>query len=316
MIGILGAGFGLYGYLPALALLTNDEILLLDRYKERFYSRNEIIKFEKRVRWIQTVEKILEYSNSIVFATQPKFQTDLILSNVSSLVNKKLILEKPISINSSASRKVLEALKEFEVKYRIGYTFLYTDWSEKLLKLKDNNQLPRVIKIEWLFLAHHYENDLNNWKRNSSEGGGILNFYGIHLIALSFLLGYTKLDYSHIQGKNTTDTSRWNCKLINSEGKIILIDVDSFSYSSRFKIDFISGIDNSAEAKSFFENETFLPKDDKCHISDLDLRINALQRVYSSLIHDNRTSIFNDDLYLGINILWSEIENNSNYRYF
>ena len=56
MIGIFGAGFGLYGYLPALIEVGGGPILLLDRYRIPFSERTELRRFVSAVQWQENEE--------------------------------------------------------------------------------------------------------------------------------------------------------------------------------------------------------------------------------------------------------------------
>ena len=53
MTGIIGAGFGLYGHLPAAMSLSNNPVFLPKRYAELFHKRTELAVFEDRINWVE-----------------------------------------------------------------------------------------------------------------------------------------------------------------------------------------------------------------------------------------------------------------------
>ena len=51
MFAILGSGFGLYGYLPALVEGCEQPVVLPERYRARFDERSELARFAINVQW-------------------------------------------------------------------------------------------------------------------------------------------------------------------------------------------------------------------------------------------------------------------------
>jgi len=310
MIAILGSGFGLYGYLPALAEISLHDILFLSKAKDVFFSRAELNEYKDRVHWAESIPQILEQSEVIVLAIQPERQQNFINEHVNQLINKKLILEKPLAKNAEDALSLLNKLKDYKIKYRIAYTLIYTDWLQNLKLLSDSNSLPDELLIEWLFLAHHYKTDINNWKKDLSQGGGIINFYGIHFIALCVYLGYQNLVSSKALFFSKNDLHDWECVIQNNSGKKIRIKLNSFSKISRFRIDIKPETIKNKYVNYLVDQPYLFNSVDQGKPYFVDPRINLLQKLYLSL-DDDPLDLFYYPFYTNTNNLWNVIINNT-----
>ena len=105
------------------------------------------------------------------------------------------------------SNNLLKFLDLNKVTYVIEYSFLYLDLQNKFNTLISEKQ---DIDWTWGFMAHHFSMNLKNWKRYHDIGGGVLRFYGVHIIAFFSTLGYNNIisstliqtiRMSHIYGK-------------------------------------------------------------------------------------------------------------------
>jgi predicted dehydrogenase len=180
MIGIIGGGFGLYGWLPALCqYYPNETIILESKHKEKFDSRHELQRYKDRIKWLYYTEIIIQ-SELLVLAIPPYevySYLDLLLYHNSV---KKLIVEKPVCETPWKSREFIRAIENKGIQICSSYLFLYTDWFKEL----ENGNIDR---IHWWIKNKNPE---DSWKWNHKLGGGPLRFYGIHLIALMAYLGY------------------------------------------------------------------------------------------------------------------------------
>jgi hypothetical protein len=198
--GILGGGFGLYGYLPAVACRTGDRIHTLRRYQETIRRRADIKTYEDRVIFEKDIGAILNKCNALAVAVRPADQEQL-LNEVFDLGWKgKIILEKPLARNPGLADALLQRLMAADIDFRIAFTLNVTPWSARLAQFLAANETEEVtLDIEWQFHAHHYRRDLDIWKRHPSQGGGATRFYAIHLIALLAGLDLTTpLRYSRL----------------------------------------------------------------------------------------------------------------------
>jgi predicted dehydrogenase len=192
--GILGGGFGMYGYLPAIAGLEPERIVTLEKYRDFIRSRPELADFERRVFFVREPEMLFDQCDTIVVSQRPSDQEKIVDETLATGWKGTLVLEKPLARNPVVALLMLEKLAAAQMKFAVGFTISETDWAKKLAAVFRRFQ-PSDIHFNWQFLAHHYKHNLAGWKRQVGEGGGALRFFGVHLLALLAELG----DWSAIQ---------------------------------------------------------------------------------------------------------------------
>ncbi|TLY48048.1 MAG: hypothetical protein E6K54_03590 [Gammaproteobacteria bacterium] len=207
-ITILGGGFGLYGYLPALCNLDNLNIILPQRYQQHFLQRDDIKSFYDQVEWVKKDEELLEICEGVIIALPPRQQTICVKKCLGYKHISHFLLEKPVAITPHLAIDLITNLKKSGKKFRIAYNFRYTEWGETLLA-----SLGGIKNIAWNFQAHHYAKNIQTWKRLHQEGGGALRFYGIHLIALLTELGYDTVSYSEININQSNEAENWEAEI-------------------------------------------------------------------------------------------------------
>ncbi len=220
---IFGSGFGLYGYLPAI-YSSSKKIFLNDKYKKVFFKRKELSKFKKKIVWYSNFSKIQNSINYAVIAKRPNDQT-LILKKVLSKKKriKHVFLEKPINVNPKKSFETIKLLTNKKINYSFGFLFDYLNWYKIL---KNKNIKKKRIEIIW----HIKKNKKNNeWKYNDKIGGGILRYYGIHLIRLAFSLRYL------VVNKNFVKKNSWSSDLKSKKNHKLSIRL-KFSKKNKFSI--------------------------------------------------------------------------------
>lgn len=214
---------------------------------------------------------------------------------------KRLILEKPLGLDPPTSKMLLSTLINSNKEFRIGYSFKYTNWGISLLKCLSDT-IPNNVKIEWNFLAHHYLNNINNWKRNNNEGGGVIRFYGIHIIALLGQFEYCKVIWSKCLGYSKDDIYEWHALFEIDFIHKIEIKINSYSLNNSF---IVNAETFNNEMKIAVElNEPF-QKFNSVN-NDQDNRVENLKRVLDSL-DDGAQNTWNI-IYKGINDIWSDVE--------
>ena len=107
---IIGSGFGIYGYLPAV-YKNSKKIFLNIKYKKKIEKRGELIRYLKRVVWYFDIKDINNKIDYVIIAQNPK-QQFLITKNITFLKPKHLFLEKPISNTPNKSLNFVEFLKK------------------------------------------------------------------------------------------------------------------------------------------------------------------------------------------------------------
>jgi predicted dehydrogenase len=230
---ILGAGFGMYGYLPAL-IEGGSRVVLPERYRSIIASRPELTQYVANVDWCENTEAALARADAAVVALRPADQAEWIPRLASIPGISRVILEKPVAPTPELSGALLQELGQAGKRFRVGYTFRFLAWAEPLRQAFQSS--AKQIELDWTFLAHHYRADLENWKRFDASGGGALRFYGIHLIALFAELGLNDVAVSTLSGPSEAETSAWKAILTGPKVCPVWISLDTREATSRFRI--------------------------------------------------------------------------------
>lgn len=295
--GIFGGGFGLYGYLPAIAGLENARVLVLEKHLPFLESRLELKQFIPIVRAVKSRDEIFLQADSLIFSVPPRIQEELL--GQAGLIQRYqfLVLEKPLAATPAAAMALLKNSIKIASSVRVGYSFLYSSWGETIrqshLLLTDGDY-----KISWAFLAHHFRSQGDSWKSDHKSGGGALRFYGIHLIAYFESLNKTAIEYSRLICDKHGQPFRWQARFKIHNGARITVDLDSRSQIESFEIRSLNAVcDLKIQGTNPFSGEN--------HQNDEDSRIPVIRKLLATLGA-------NDDefyqLYGRVNQLWAEVE--------
>lgn len=187
MIGIIGGGFALYGWLPALCqFYPNETILLEERHKSKFEQRPELQQYKNRIEWIKSDKNVSFFSELLILAIPPHqvYQYLPVLKAAPQL--KKLIVEKPICETPEKSEEFIKTIEDKGIKICSSYLFFYTDWFKEL----DPN---KQYLISWV---KSNDNPSDSWKLNYNLGGGDV-YYKIHLLALQSYSSKLKISFKY-----------------------------------------------------------------------------------------------------------------------
>lgn len=305
MQAIIGSGFGLYGHLPAMVKSDSDLICIPKRYKNKFQSRKELIQFEKNIYWSEDDSDINKIEK-IVIAIWPLGQEKWIDKCLQYQNITSFVLEKPLGISPENSRLLLSKLIRSKKAFRINYSFLYTKWFEDLSRLLTKKNIESI-EIQWNFFAHHFANNLNNWKRYKTEGGGIIRFYGIHLIAILAKLNFSKVINSKTFALCINEDSKWEATFEREDKIPLKLIIDSKNLHDSFLIKLNYNNENKYEIKL---KEPF--SDVEILNSSLDPRVAVIKKIHESLDKISDNKIMNI-LYENVNKLWFEIENKNDF---
>ena len=296
MIGIIGKGFGVYGYLPALIEL-NKKVLVLNECENLLLKRKELRKYLRVINFCENEEELFERSNNVVLATTPLKQelyVNKIINNYRHI--STLYLEKPLCSNPKKSTNLLLYIRENGVKVCVDYNFLLAPWFYKIKELIENKS--KSFEIEWGFTANYLKENSKSWKSKDSEGGGIINFYGIHLIAVAAAL---KLNL--IRSKlslNLGKLSIWEAEFEN-QGVSLKVKISIESSDNYFIVKETESSVNIVMLNNPFSEKSIDPK-------KLDPRISILK----TLISSNENSFFrNFDSLIEVNTIWETVIANS-----
>ncbi len=301
MFTIIGAGFGLYGYMPALLNRFDDKVLLPEPYRIRFESRPELQYCAPRIQWC-TEEEALRRANGVVIAVPPAAQLALMDEIVSAHGASNLIIEKPMAPTPLDAEHLLAKLVASAKRFRVGYTFLYTNWFRDLFGRID--QSSGKFRIDWNFCAHHLQNNLQTWKRFHSMGGGVLRFYGVHLLAVLAALGYDEVIRSMLVWRDENQPVQWTAQFSGRNRPNCDVSVQIDSALTEFQVN-VEGNDSY----NFFRFTGQSPFSLRNNDDQGDERIHALESLISSFNEDDVRYV---RLYAATNNLWKKAELMSN----
>lgn len=302
---IIGSGFGLYGYLPAIINALKCKVVLLERYRKVIETRPEIYCYLKYIDWRLTESEVANSANSFIISVPPAAQMEIVQKMISFHKVKKLIIEKPICPSPKESIDLVNFINSKSISYRVGYSFLFTDW---YIKLKLAIQKPvKKIKIYWSFKAHHFLNNKHVWKRYHSKGGGALRFYGIHIISTLASFGYVSVARQCLLSKQSDQPEEWKAEFYGADLPSCEVHVSTNSDSENFQIQVIK--DSGSKEKIITSNSPF--KSNKASKFQDD-RVPVLESLIKTLGYDDEIYT---EMYYSINNLWSTTEQQLNLKF-
>ena len=177
-IGIIGSGFGLYGYLPAV-ILGGHTPVTLERYRTTIRHRSDIRQFDDQIKYVSDLDKLIEGSPGASVLAVPFQSRGIILESFGSQYHGHLFLEKPIASTRKGYSDLMGQLGLVASTWSVAYLFPYTQWYRAMQSwVSESNGAP-VVTIQWTLPKPKSQ---NNWKVDQHLGGGIVNFYLSHFI--------------------------------------------------------------------------------------------------------------------------------------
>jgi predicted dehydrogenase len=293
--GILGGGFGLYGYLPAIAGLKNTKVVVLEKHLPFLESRSELKRYAPIIRLVKSRDDILSQADSLIFSVPPRIQEEL-LRQIDPLQRYKfLVLEKPLAATPEAAVAMLKKGIEIASFVRVGYSFLYSTWGETI-RQSDLLLSAGDCKVSWKFFAHHFRSQIISWKGDHEQGGGALRFYGIHLIAYFESINQTVVEYSRLICDQYGAPARWQARFKIHNGARITVDLDSRSQIELFEIHTPNDVCNFKILNPFSGESSE---------NDEDSRVPVLKR-FLEISGSSNDEIYK--FYYRVNQLWAEVE--------
>jgi hypothetical protein len=197
-IGILGGGFGLYGYLPAAVIYYGRNVYTLEAYREFINDRQDLRGFRGDIKYLEDERIMIDLCDVIVYARRPCDTRRLLSHNVQG---KRLIIGKPVAEDPESAREMYKRLRDSGAEVIVDYLFCYLSWTSLLLRREGED--ARDISVCWRFRGSPKNRE---WKSQPVSGGGIMNYYGIHFIALAVFLGFTEVKSVSSLLKNRMET--------------------------------------------------------------------------------------------------------------
>lgn len=212
MIGIIGGGFGLYGYLPAVCIhYDNIKVSIEKRHKVKFLQRSELSPYYDKIIWETSTQNIINKVEVLILSIPPLHVKEYLNLIIGSPTIKILIVDKPICENPYITEKFIQKIESAGIKIISSYLFIYTDWISKIKNTEN-------CIIKWDIIN---KNSITSWKRDPSLGGGDINFYGIHLLSVM----------AHIYDKFNLDNFKFHINSNSTINKFEIINNDNYYIS-------------------------------------------------------------------------------------
>ena len=134
-IGIVGGGFGVYGWGRAVLEDKNTKLHTLSRYKKNILKILSVKELFKRIVFYRSLKNIVNNSDLVIIAKRPIDQSRIVSKIIKLKKKVNLILEKPISNNYNNAIRLLKKISKNKINYLLGMTINETNWAKKLKKL-------------------------------------------------------------------------------------------------------------------------------------------------------------------------------------
>jgi predicted dehydrogenase len=119
-VAILGSGFGLYGYLPALHALS-CRIVLPARNRSTIERRAELSQLTSHITFVADENEAIDLADAVVIACRPADQLDLIPSLLYRQKLQRRLMEKPLAPNPAAALRLEDQIAASGKIVRTGY---------------------------------------------------------------------------------------------------------------------------------------------------------------------------------------------------
>jgi hypothetical protein len=190
---VFGSNFGLRSHLRSLKKFKNIKKLYIHSptIKKKKVAKKYILENFKNIN--------LKQFQLFSIATSPKEQKKICNLGLKNNI-KYFFLEKPVSNSIKSTFKILDDFKKKKIKYIINFIYPNIE-AFKVLKKNIKNKKIKSVIYRWSFQQSYFKNFRKTWKIDPKNGGGIVNFYLIHVIYnLLFLFGKFKI--TNIKYKN------------------------------------------------------------------------------------------------------------------
>ena len=234
-VGIVGSGFGLYGYMPAVLTLGHVPLMPV-RYRDKLLSRHELCQFDSSVSWVKDETELFDHSDALIVALQPSLQVAVVRSSLAYPNIKRYLLEKPIAPTPAEAIELMQTLSANGKNVQAGFNFRHTPWAQSLHAVIHDTGTHDQLSINWAFKAHHLVHGVDTWKRDPNSGGGVLSFYGIHIVALLAEWGYIHVNDSLLRELDQGQPVQWQATFSGPGLITCQVNVDACSESRIFQV--------------------------------------------------------------------------------
>jgi predicted dehydrogenase len=172
-IGIVGLGFGKMGHLPAWRLEPRAQVLGICGGRPENAAGEHGVPY---LDWDQMLER--EDLQVLSLCVPPAEQPALIVA--AAKAGKHLFCEKPLAARPEDALRAVEAAERAGVAHVIDLFFPeIAAWCAARGALSELGELQHA-HLSWLIQSRAFRGDEDNWKTNTSKGGGSLANFASH----------------------------------------------------------------------------------------------------------------------------------------
>lgn len=168
--------------------------------------------------------------------TVPNIQSKIcnyIIKNKNKL--KYILLEKPIASNFNDTKKIIKGLIKKKIIFSVNFIFVNIPAFKKLFRISKKKKIKNLI-YKWTFQQTYFKNKIKTWKINYYQGGGLINYYLIHVFYnLHFFFDQLKI-VKIVTFKNNLIITKINLLLVNSNQTRIFVRIDINSIKNEHSI--------------------------------------------------------------------------------
>jgi predicted dehydrogenase len=239
---IFGSNFGSIVHIKAINKLKNFlkiSICSPNIYKKKL-NLNNIKRFDN-------YKKALRNNfDAVGIVATPAIQSEIcnyIIKNMKKI--KYILLEKPIAPNFNDTKKIIKRLIKKKINFIVNFIFENIPAFKQLSKILKKKQIIYA-KYEWKFKQMYFKNKIKTWKTNYKDGGGLVNYYLIHIFYNLYLF-FNKLKIVKIvklvkikDAKNKKLLTYINLLIESSNGTKISVTMDINSNKNEHSLLFVT----------------------------------------------------------------------------
>lgn len=180
-VGIVGAGFGSYGLLPAFRRDSRCEVTAIATASKDSAARAAIqLGIQPFWRWEDLVTS--DRVDAVAIATPPVFQPAIALAALA--LGKPVFAEKPLAATLADAETLLKTAEASQLANVVDFIFPELRVFAKAKELMSQGAIgtPLHISAEWIFWSADHRSNVTTWRTDSRSGGGALSHYGSHMI--------------------------------------------------------------------------------------------------------------------------------------
>ena len=180
-LGIIGGGFGIDCYLPAIRGLPGVEVVALaDSGSGRALER--LLQPDL---YCSSWRELLSLGvDAVCIATPPRLHFEMVQEFVGS--SKHILCEKPFGQNAIQSEQMAAAARHVGVAAAVTYQYRFEPGFQALKHFLDEGRVGRLnfVDCTWLTSGRSNPNLQWSWRNDSALGGGVIGAFLSHVVDL------------------------------------------------------------------------------------------------------------------------------------